>query len=325
MQCDIIIPVHNMKEATKDCLDSIYERTHIPFNLILIDNGSSDDTKSFLERFSSSHENGRLARNNDNIGWVKAINQGINLSQAPYVCLMNNDTVVSTDNWLSGLIDVARAEEEIGLVNPRFDIKKEAFISSPFIEIDFCRGYCILIKRAVIDKVGGLDEAYGMGYYDDDDFSVRAIHAGFKCVRANGVFVEHLRDWTFSSVFTGSERRVLHEKNKRLFYSKWGRRLNILFMIARRQDPSALSRLFFKLARRQHIVCVWSSVILPRFDHINIRIRMLPKLFSPLFNVMLFFNARKGRSRRYDLVFRLEADTVDEDGILTKTDTASKT
>ena len=171
--CDIVIPVFNKPDITAVCLDSIIKHTHSPHRMILIDNGSDENTKKLLADFKASHNNVLLIRSEDNLGWVRAVNRGIELSKAPYVCIMNNDTVVETDDWLTKLIGIAETEPGIGLVNPEFGDEKKAISPArhsarPFVEIDFCRGYCIVIRRAVIDKIGGLDEAYGLGYYDDD-------------------------------------------------------------------------------------------------------------------------------------------------------------
>ena len=98
--CDIIIPVFDQLELTGRCLESIKARTGSPYRLILIDNASAGGTRDFLEGFRASNSNVTLIRNEENLGWVKAINQGMRLSTAPYVCIMNNDTVVRSDGWL---------------------------------------------------------------------------------------------------------------------------------------------------------------------------------------------------------------------------------
>ena len=144
--CDIIIPIFNALELTKGCLESIKAATRSPYSLILIDNGSSDETHNFLEDFKSSSGNVALIRNNENLGWVKAVNQGLKASKSDYACIMNNDTVVRTDDWLARLIEIAERDGSIGLVNPTFSTKKAAS-KIPYTEIDFCRGYCMLIKR----------------------------------------------------------------------------------------------------------------------------------------------------------------------------------
>lgn len=305
-QCDIVIPVYNRLDLTRDCLNSIYARTRVPFNLILIDNAGGPETKNYLGGFRASKDNVNLIRNERNLGWVRAVNQGMALASSRYVCIMNNDTIVKTDGWLSRMIEVAEMDSDIGLVNPNFDTRNETCrAGKPFVEVDFCRGYCILIKRAVIDRIGRLDEAYGAGYYDDDDYSVRAIRAGFRCVKANDVFVEHARDSTFKTVFGEDNRMALHEKNKALFYSKWGRRLDLFFAVTRIDDRKKVSGLLLGLARRQHRIYLWNFAgDSLRIEHTNIIERRLPKIFpSAILSLGLYLNSRKKKAKRYDIVF----------------------
>lgn len=304
MKCDIIIPVYNRPDLTTRCLKSICEHTRVPFNLILIDNNSDPETRDYLRSFTSVHENVLLVRNEENVGWVKALNHGIRLSTSPFVCVMNNDTVVRTGGWLSKMIDIAVMEDDIGLVNPHFQAKRCVLPDWPFIEVDFCRGYCMLIKRYVIDKIGFFDESYGLGYYDDDDYSVRAIRVGFRCVRASGVFVEHIGDSTFSDMFKKTKRLELHEKNKKLFYSKWGRRLKLVFIFTEEKDRSAVSDILFFLARRQHVIYLWNSMRPLNLRHINIREKIFPAFLRPfIFLLALYMNKIKKPEKRYNAVF----------------------
>lgn len=301
--CDIIIPVYNSLELTKNCLDSIFSNTSISFNIILVDNNSDEATGKYLEMLKSSHKNVFLIRNENNLGWVKAVNQGMRISVSPYICIMNNDTVVRTNGWLSGLIGLSGMADDIGLVNPRFETKESVNCDEPFIEVDFCRGYCILIKRAVMDKIGVLDEAYGLGYYDDDDYSVRAIRAGYRCVRANSVFVEHVRDSTFSALFGNEKRRELHDKNKKLFYSRWGKRLKVVFVITHKHDIGTISRLLFGIARKQHIIYVWNFWQRLGLKHINIRERTFSGFFHKfIMYLLLILNRTKKAPKRYSVI-----------------------
>lgn len=303
-RCDIIMPIFNRLNLTRNCLESIRLHTHSLYNMILVDNGSDAETKNFLDDFKSSNENVLLVHNQNNLGWVRAVNRGLELSTSPYICLMNNDTVVRTDDWLFRLIEIANSDPAIGLVNPRFETKARAVIDGPFIEIDFCRGYCMLIKRQVVEKIGLLDESYGLGYYDDDDYSVRAIRAGFKCIMANDVLVEHIGDSTFSALFQKDARAALHDKNKMLFYSRWGRRLRLVFIITGESDRNTLSGILFSLARRQHIIDLWNLTRPLSLSHINIREKAFPARFHTLiFSLNLFLNSLKRRSKRYDIIF----------------------
>jgi GT2 family glycosyltransferase len=269
-----------------------------------VDNGSGPETKGVFSSFRPSRANVTLIRNPDNLGWVRAVNQALRISTAGYACIMNNDTIVRTDGWLESLIRTAELEPDIGLVNPYFESKEERLPARPFIEVDFCRGYCMLIKRRVIERIGLFDESYGLGYYDDDDYSVRAIRAGFRCVRDNSVFVEHLRDSTFSSLFGDKRRLELHEKNKKLFYSRWGRRLRLVFVMTEDRDPKAASDLFFSLARRQHIIDLWNAGHRLDLAHININERPSRGPLDGMALAMdLFLNQWKKPSKRYDALF----------------------
>jgi GT2 family glycosyltransferase len=300
---DIIIPVYNKPAMTLSCLNSIGSRTRIPYRLIIIDNASDEETGRSLEGYKASHENVVLIRNTDNIGWVKAVNQGIAASSAGYVCIMNNDTLAETDGWLEGLIEAADSSDDIGLVNPEFDSRRSVPCSG-IIEIDFCRGYCVLIKRAVIDKIGGLDESYGLGYYDDDDYSVRAIHAGFRCVKTSAVIVWHLRDSTFTSLFSEEKRLALHEANKRLFYSRWGRRLRLVFIVTSDANNGDMKRLLLSLARSQHIIYLWNVSGPLKISHTGVKERLFPPLISaPVFSLAIKLNGIKKEAKRYDAVF----------------------
>jgi len=304
--CDIVIPVLDQLKMTKRCIEALMAKTALPYGLILIDNGSTAETKRYLEDVKKAHAHIVLIRNEENAGWVKALNQGIEASSAGYICAMNNDAIVMTEGWLSKLIDIAESEQDIGLINPTFEIKnKERFLDAPFVEVDFCRGYCVVIKRRVIDEVGLFDEAYGIGYYDDDDYSVRAIRAGFRCVRAQGVFVEHLKDSTFTTIFEEEKRRKLHLKNKLTFYAKWGRRLRLLFIVSgNREKADVLRGIFFSLARHQHVIYLWNLTEPFGCRHINIREKRFPS-FTPaaVFLLELLFNGLKKRSKKYDAIF----------------------
>lgn len=303
-QCSIIIPVFNKPEVTGNCLKSIYHRTELPFDLILIDNGSAPATQDFLEHFKSSHDNVHLVRNETNEGWVKAVNRGIAIAASRYICFMNNDTIVRTRGWLSEMIGIANSDKDIGLINPRFEVKKRPLTKSRFIETDFCRGYCILVKREVIDRIGQLDEAFGMGYWDDDDFSMRAVLAGFKCVMANNVLVEHLRNSTFLSAFGQKEMNELHAKNRGILISKWGKKLRLGFIVTDTADKKKLPDLLFTLARRQHRIDIWNLSEPLNLEHTNIRQRIFPRICSALIlSAIIHLNKRKNPAKHYKTIF----------------------
>ena len=107
MKCDIIVPVWNEPERTASCVEHIFENTRYPYRLILIDNASEPETRNYLEGLKKSRKaEVIIIRNNENLGFVKAVNQGLKLSEGPYVCILNNDTLPGA-GWLAELVEFA--------------------------------------------------------------------------------------------------------------------------------------------------------------------------------------------------------------------------
>lgn len=248
MTCDIVIAVWNNIELTRRCVDSIVKNTDIDYRLILIDNASDDETKRYLESVKE-REPARvlLIRNESNLGFIKAVNQGMRLSEAPYICLINNDTIV-TKGWLSEMIRVAESSPRIGLINPssntlgqKPDIGESVDLyaerlkedATSFSEIGSAVGFCMLIKREVVEKIGVFDEIYGMGNFEDTDYSRRAIKEGHTCVRANRAYVYHDEGSSFGrdSVFDEN-----FERNRQIYEFRWGKRRWIAYVISSSDD-----------------------------------------------------------------------------------------
>jgi GT2 family glycosyltransferase len=254
--CDIIIPIWNQVSLTRRCLDSIQEKTRIPYRLILIDNGSEEETRNYLESLTGSDAwRGVLIRNDENLGYIKGINQGLRVSTAPYVCLLNNDIVV-TGAWLEKMVEFARSHPDAGLVSclqnndpgrpmPR-DL--EAFAQSQvqepgsWMELDHCTGGCLVVKREVIRKIGFPDEAFGDGYWEDNDYSRRAQQSGFRCYRLLDTYVWHDVAASFAKT---PARKEKEKENEALYHRRWGKPLRILYPVSERVD--------FRLARFHQI------------------------------------------------------------------------
>lgn len=285
MRCDIVIPVWNQPVFTKDCVESIVSNTaDVDYRLIIIDNASNDETKNYLESLKGllGHKV-IVVRNGNNLGFVKAANQGLRLSDAPYVCLLNNDTLV-TKSWLSEMIAVAQGVPQIGLVNPSSNnlgqkpAKGEPMESyaakltefhGKFIEIGSAIGFCMMVKRSVIEKIGVFDEIYGMGNFEDTDYSRRAVKEGFLCVRACGAYVYHREGSSFGrdSVFDEN-----FERNRQIYEFRWGKRRWIAYIL----DPvdeftlTMLNNDALKTARNGYWVWVFSKDRLALPQHSNI-------------------------------------------------------
>ncbi|MDP1853678.1 MAG: glycosyltransferase family 2 protein [Candidatus Omnitrophota bacterium] len=314
MPCDIIIPVFNQKQYTQSCLESIKRHTHTDYRIIIVDDNSSDaETVKFLD--AVKNDNIKVIRNEQNLGWVKSVNRGLAESSAEYVCIMNNDTLVA-DGWFSEMIAVAEKEPDIGLVNPVWEkpdrisiedyargLKKYA---GQFIETDWARGFCFLVKRKVIDKIGGLDEAYSPGYSDDWDFSVRAIRAGFRCIRSKAAYVYHYRNKTHKGAFEQSLWDNLIKKNNELFYQRWGKPLRIVFIFSGKTcDKKKIEDMLFSLARQQHHIYIWAiNKYMPHIAHTNVEVSFIPRFLFYLFVLAsLINNFYRNIDKRYNALF----------------------
>ncbi|MBN2453522.1 MAG: glycosyltransferase family 2 protein [Candidatus Omnitrophica bacterium] len=233
MKCDIIIPVWNQPEHTRTCIEHIVRNTKFPYRLILVDNGSSAETKEYLEKLAVESAGKLLIRNENNMGFVKAVNQGLKASDAPYVCVMNNDTIPAR-GWLENMIEFAEEHPDVGLLNPQCDGHGSAAIDThaerlarnkgAYMEMNQCFGYCMLIKREVIDKIGYLDEAFGVGNYDDTDYSMRAGKAGYRCVNVHSSYVYHKKHVSFRAM---GDRDSLVSKGALEYFRKWPRHLRM--------------------------------------------------------------------------------------------------
>ncbi|MCK4966046.1 glycosyltransferase, partial [bacterium] len=200
-----------------------------------IDNGSTDGTEEY---FRNKYI---YLRNNENMGFPKAVNKGMRNARGRYYVILNNDVLV-TKGWLERLISTAEKEERIGMAGPVTnwisgaqldknalyrDIEKmeehAAYVwetnKEQYEAYHRLRGFCLLIKKEVIDKIGGLDERFRIGNYEDDDFCLRVSKGGYICVIAKGVFVHHFGSVTFKEIDVDYDK--LLEENKKKFIQKW--------------------------------------------------------------------------------------------------------
>lgn len=268
MSCDIIIPIWNQLSFTKDCLEHIIRNTRYPYRLILIDNASEKDTEEYLRKFAADNPDKTvLIRNKENAGYIKAVNQGLRISDAPYVCMMNNDTVPAP-GWLEHMVEFAEAHPDVGLINPQCGghdgASVEAYAKTlerhkgEYMEMNQCQGFCMLVKRDLIDKIGSLDESFGVGGYDDTDYSIRAHKAGYRSVAIRDSYVYHRIHASFDKA--GNREEVVR-RNQKIYYDKWGKhlRVGVLFSLNTldRAEISGLTEYIYGLAREWSWVHLW--------------------------------------------------------------------
>jgi GT2 family glycosyltransferase/tetratricopeptide (TPR) repeat protein len=256
----IIILCCNELAYTRLCLESVFRHTRAPYELIVVDNGSTDDTPGYLEELrqpqgrSISGQNAEkvgsqegpervvVIRNEMNVGFAAGCNKALARARGRYLLFLNNDTVVS-DGWLSRLVGcVLHAWPRVGMVGPvsnyapppqhvavdyhdlagldPFAARHGHEFAGQAVAVERLTGFCLLVRREVIECVGGFDEDYGLGFFEDDDLCVRAREAGFGLLVAQDVFIHHFGSRTIAGLKIDSRQQL--EKNFERFRAKWG-------------------------------------------------------------------------------------------------------
>lgn len=209
MTYDIIIPHLHLQEVerfARQCFNSI-RRFSSAYQLIVIDNGGLHTSGILMDELSQ-HDNLVIIQNQENVGFVQAVNQGLASSSAPYIVIMNNDTI-ATPRWL----EVLRAEltGDIGIAGPRS--KGRIFWQGrerPGPPVVLPSGamlsfFCVMMRRDVFEKIGYLDEDFGLGFGDDDNYCARAEAAGFRLVFVPNVLIHHQHRATFRALYSHDE------------------------------------------------------------------------------------------------------------------------
>ena len=206
----IIILTYNNLKYTKECLESIQKYTEDgSYELIIVDNHSTDQTVDWLKK----QKDLKVIYNKENVGFPKGCNQGIAIAD-PYndILLLNNDTIVTT-NWLKNLQTCLYSDPTIGAVGPTCNqnenLQGAKFTYETFPEMQekalrnnisdpnrweekvFLIGFCLLIKREVINKIKTLDEAYTPGYIEDNDLCLRILNENYRLMLCHDVFIHH--------------------------------------------------------------------------------------------------------------------------------------
>ena len=254
IQVSIIIPNFNGKQYLKDCLNSIKKQNFSLYEVIIIDNGSTDDSVEYIK---DNYDEFTLIQNRENLGFATAVNQGIKASNAEYVFLLNNDTELEVE-CVSKLLNCIDKDETIFAVSSKMiqnqnrnlidDAGDEYTIlgftqkvgnnrSTEFYQrkreiFSACAGAAIY-RRNIFDIIGYFDENF-FAYMEDLDISYRARIYGFKCVYCPEAVVYHHVSATSGSKYNTFKIRLAARNNVYVPYKNmpWPQLiLNLLFLI----------------------------------------------------------------------------------------------
>ncbi len=251
----VLVVSYNVREHLHRCLDSVTSslalRPSLGAETVVIDNASSDGSATFV---SESFPEVKLVANSANVGFTRAVNQGLALASGEAVLVLNPDTVVEGDA-IGVLVDTLFANSAVAVVGPqmrnadgglqpsrrRFSPLLLAFVEStpvqrllpdlpmlrryycqdtPDVEqdVDWLTGACLLVRRSAVEAVGGMDERFFM-YFEEVDWCRRFQRAGWRVRYQPAAHILHVGSASGDQDLT--RRHILFNSSKWRFYAKW--------------------------------------------------------------------------------------------------------
>jgi GT2 family glycosyltransferase/glycosyltransferase involved in cell wall biosynthesis len=248
---DIVVPIHNAASDLRRCVESVLAHSDGDYRMLLIDDASTDAEVGACLRDIASRQLPHVAisANETNLGFTLTANRGMEMARREAdIVLLNSDTQV-TPGWLEALARCASADAAIGTITPfsnnaeicslpRFcqnnpwPAGRDAGLMAKALELAAAPiypelptgvGFCLYIRRALLDAIGGFDPVFGLGYGEENDLCLRAVGAGYRNVLCEDAFVLHLGARSF-----GDRRSDLVERNLRLLLERHPRYLDLV-------------------------------------------------------------------------------------------------
>lgn len=233
----VIVPLWGGEADIRLCLESLepLHKAGLLHEVIVVDNGSPDDAASIAEGFPFV----TLHRNPENRGFAAACNQGAALATGNLLLFLNSDTIVPQAGWIR-LVEALLTSHVIGAAGPYSNYVREpqqigitytqleniTLFAEEFarreaadVDVDLLVGFCLLIRKTAWEEVGGFDESFGMGTFEDNDLSYKLRRKGYRLVVPGRSFVHHSGSKTFQRMKIDTER--LLQDNYRRFHEKW--------------------------------------------------------------------------------------------------------
>ena len=233
----IIVLNWNGKKYIRDCLESLLSINYNNYEVIVVDNASTDGSTDIIREYSKKYSKIKLIENKTNLGFSKGNNIGIKASKGEIIILLNNDTKVDRE-WLKEVVRTFNSDKNIGIVGSKLLYLETKKIQSlgcieifpglwqnltfirqhnNLIEVDYVGGAALAIRRKVLCKIGLLDEDF-FAFFEDTDLCYRAKKAGYKVVVNPKAIVYHYgsASWKHFPV----KKVFLINKNRHIFALK---------------------------------------------------------------------------------------------------------
>lgn len=246
---DVVVTVRDALDDAKRCLESLLDSSDLIRKIVVVDDGSNQATRRWLANLANHRSNVALLRNDRAVGYTRAANQGLRVTDGPYVALLNSDSIVPR-GWLERLIECAESALEIGIVGPLSNAASwqsvphrrsggdwlvnplpadiavdemaelvEASSLRGFPRVPVLNGFCLLIRRQVLETIGYFDEeAFPDGYGEENDYCLRARKAGFELAVADHAWVYHAKSRSYSH----KRRKQLSQVGRSVLDERYG-------------------------------------------------------------------------------------------------------
>jgi GT2 family glycosyltransferase len=276
-EVSFVIPVWNHWDLTYKCLAGIADRAKgFPYEVVVVDNGSSDETAELLKRV----RNVRVVRNETNLGFLLATNQGALAARGRYLLLLNNDAHILSGT-VPALLSTITSDPRIGAVGGRIVLADGRLQEAGSIvwsdgsclgygrgedpfdpqysyvrDVDYCSGALLLTPRELFLRLGLFDERYAPAYYEDTDYCMALRADGYRVVYQPAAVIIHHE---FGSAPRRGNAIAAQMRNRRVFVDKWTAALST-------QMPPSLDGVLLArdASRRSRLLCVDDRVPEPR-------------------------------------------------------------
>ncbi len=255
-EISIIVVLYNKAHLGLLCLESILQNADVSYQLIVVDNNSTDNTRELLERLHGAE----IIGNEDNLGFGRACVQGAERARGEYLCFLNNDARLGPGS-LGAVFTDCREDKSIGAIGgkvlladgllqeagamvwkdgstwgygrgdnpalPRYQFRRP---------VDYCSAVFLFTPRKVFNEVGGFDDRFSPAYYEDTDYCFKIWDKGLRVIYEPQAVIHHYESG--SSETTEAVKAAI-SNNRAKFVGKWGQQLEKHLPLAGEHVPYA--------------------------------------------------------------------------------------
>lgn len=240
----IVIPVYGQPEMLAACLTSLSACTDLLHEVLIIDDATPASEAGEVEEAILSYPSARLLRNPSNLGFAGTCNRGAGASTGEVLLFLNSDTQVPRAG-LVALVTSLQSSGSIGASGPMTnnagyyqgiaptytDIHRMDLFAADLAnseredrDVDMLVGFCLAVRRSVLDEVGVFDERFGKGFFEDTDLCYRIARAGYRLRLSSKAFVHHFGSQSITRAV--SDPHALLKRNQQIYEQKWAHEIS---------------------------------------------------------------------------------------------------